>query len=49
MEASTADEKAKQMSFIQIMFESQIKRNSEEETAKVTAGLSYFKPTGNAM
>ena len=36
-------------SFIQILFDSQIKRQFEEEQAKAGAGLSAFKSTGNAM
>lgn len=31
------------------MFDSQVKRNFEEEQAKSAAGLSAFKSTGNAM
>ena len=40
---------AQEQSFIQTMFDSQIKRTFEEEQAKSTAGLSAFKSTGNAM
>ena len=36
-------------SFIQILFDSQIKRQFEEEQAQSNAGLSAFKSTGNAM
>lgn len=36
-------------SFIQILFDSQIKRQFEEDQAKSGAGLSAFKSTGNAM
>lgn len=36
-------------SFIQVMFESQLKRTQEENEAKSAAGLKGFKATGNAM
>jgi len=40
---------APSQSFIQILFESQIKRKLEEDSAKSAAGLYAFKATGNAM
>lgn len=43
-----ADQTAVQ-SFIQILFDSQLKRKLEEDSARSAAGLTVFKATGNAM
>ena len=38
-----------QQSFIQLLFDSQVRQKQEEDRARRTAGLSVFKSTGNPM
>lgn len=44
-----ATQELKQMSIIQLLFDSQLKRKFEQTAAQKSAGLSVFKATGNPM